>query len=231
MKKVKYVYYEKDKKTHILGKSKLIETEKWIVKGVKVKPVEKVKLVDARNISSYLSGNVKFKILKWNTSKEKRYFISIDCFAGLIGAMVEESIQDLCFNGFSDIDGKPGGSSTHLNGVAGDLRYLSINKDASVQLLGYTTFDYERQVKFNNALYKFGWGRTQKMLSENFNRKVKKEVINPKTKKKEIKEVSEKTLLPHTKHKKFKKKNGVWVRHNNHLHIYGFQYSLIKTKS
>ncbi|CAA0260242.1 hypothetical protein [Tenacibaculum maritimum] len=133
--------------------------------------------------------------------------------------------------GFSEKDGSPGVSSTHLNGVAGDLRYLSTNKNGELILLEQNNFDYDRQVKFNKALYKFGWGRSKKMLSENFNRVTgTKEVVNPKTKKKEIIKVITKTLLPYTQHYKKKKKNGKWVRHNNHLHIYGFNFSIIKKK-
>ncbi|MFL0140551.1 hypothetical protein V2647_14185, partial [Tenacibaculum maritimum] len=228
-KEVIYNYFDSKGGKHILGESELIEVDKWKKKGRKTSPVTKILLVDARNIDKYASENIKFKILVWNT--KKRFYISPDCFASLLGAMIEESIEDLSFNGFSEKDGSPGVSSTHLNGVAGDLRYLSTNKNGELILLEQNNFDYDRQVKFNKALYKFGWGRSKKMLSENFNRVTgTKEVVNPKTKKKEIIKVITKTLLPHTQHYKKKKKNGKWVRHNNHLHIYGFNFSIIKKK-
>lgn len=132
---------------------------------------------------------------------------------------------------FSQSDGRPGVSREHINGVAGDLRYLSQNKNGEVIYLSYPQFDYNRQVKFNNALYKFGWGKTKKMYSENFNRDVGKKFIDEKTKKEIIKKVKEKTLLPHTKHMRKVNKDGKIVyRHDHHLHLVGFDFSSIKIK-
>ncbi|MFL0096037.1 hypothetical protein [Tenacibaculum maritimum] len=180
-----YNYYDKKGNKYVLGTTRLIEVDKWKKKNIKETPMTKTFLVDARKLDKYSSGEIKYSILKWSTSK-KRYYINPDCFAGLIGAMIEESIEDLGSTGFSDINGSPGNSSSHLNGVAGDLRYLSTNKKGEATYLQHSHFDYDRQVKFNKALYKFGWGRKKKMLSENFNRFIEeKEILNPKTKKKE----------------------------------------------
>ncbi|TDQ30351.1 hypothetical protein [Tenacibaculum caenipelagi] len=222
-KEVLYNYYDAKGNKHRLGETKLIEVDKWQKKNIKKNPIEKTLLLDARQLDKYSSKEVNYGIVKWSTSK-KRYYINPDCFAGLIGAMIEEGIVDLGSTGFSDINGSPGNSTSHINGEAGDLRYLSTNKDGGQTYLQHSHFDYERQVKFNNALYKFGWGREKKMLSENFERFIEeKEVLNPKTKKKEKVKITKTTLLPHTQHYKTEK-----VRHYHHLHIFGFDFSKIK---
>lgn len=135
-------------------------------------------------------------------------------------------IQILLCTGFSNKNGDPGVSSTHINGTAGDLLYLNTNKNNVTTYLEDPKFDYQRMVNFVNALQKFGWGKLKgsPMLSEKFQRVVKKEkVINPKTKKEEIREIKEETLLPHTTHyKKWDDKKKVWsVRHHHHIHLNG----------
>ncbi len=195
-----------------------------------------VLLAYSKEIQSYSSGDVKFKFLTWNSSSG-RWYINPDCFAGLLGAMIEESIEDLGFNGFSIKNGNTaGGSSSHINGEKGDLRYLSTNKNGeSIHLFtNHTTkiqnpnFDYDRQKRFNDALYKYGWGRVAKMYSENFYIEEEKEVVNPKTKKKEIKKIKIKHLLNHCVHKMKIGKGG--FRHYHHIHLTGFDHSKIKEK-
>ncbi len=63
------------------------------------------------------------------------------------------------------------------------------------------------QVKFCNALHLFGWAANGKhfMLSEDF-------IYQGKT-----------TLLPYCRHYRKEK-----VRHNNHLHLQGFNFNQIK---
>lgn len=228
--KAKYTYLDKTGKSHVLGKTKVHSTKRHTKKNIlSTKKNDDVLLAYSKDITSYSSGNVKFGFSTWNSSSG-RWYINPDCFAGLIGAMIEESIEDLGFNGFSIKNGNTaGGSSSHINGEKGDLRYLSTNKNGERTYLQDSHFDYDRQVKFNNALYKFGWGRTAKMYSENFDRKVKTEVVNPKTKKKETKEVTVSTLLPHTKHMK-KTTGTVKYRHHHHLHLTGFDDSKIILK-
>lgn len=222
-KEVIYNYYDVKGNKYKLGQSKLVEVDKWKKKNVKTNPIERTFLLDARNLDKFSSKGVKYGIAKWSTSK-KRYYINPDCFAGLVGAMIEEGIEDLGSTGFSDVNGSPGNSSSHINGEAGDLRYLSTKKDGGPTYLQHSHFDYERQVKFNKALYKFGWGRKKKMLSENYERFIEeKEVLNPKTKKKEKVKITKTTLLPHTQHYKTEK-----VRHYHHIHIFGFDFSKIK---
>ncbi len=227
-KKVSYIYHDSNNNQHYLGISKIIKTKRHTKKNkLSTAKNDDILLVYAKDISSYSSGNVKFKFKTWNSSSG-RWYINPFCFAGLLGAMIEEGIEDLGFNGFSIKSGNTaGGSSSHINGEKGDLRYLNTRNNGLRTILQDSTFDYDRQVKFNNALYKFGWGRSGKMYSENFNKKVKKAVVNPKTKKKEIKYVLQSTILPHTKHMK-KTTGKSKYRHHHHLHLTGFDLSKVK---
>lgn len=237
-KKVKYYYHESSGTKHLLGKTKAHSTKRHIKKDVlSKKKNDNTTLVYTKDIQSFSSGNVKFKFHSWNSSSG-RWYINPDCFAGLLGAMIEESIEDLGFNGFSIKNGNTaGGSSSHINGKKGDLRYLSKkpNDSPAIHLFtNHTTkvqnpkFDYARQEKFNDALYKFGWGRTSNMYSENFYIEEEKEVINPKTKKKEIKKNKIKKILSHCEHNMKLGANG-W-RHYHHIHLKGFDHSRIKKK-
>lgn len=226
----KYIYHDKNGVKHNLGIAKAHKTRRHTKKDtLSTKKDNDTVLVYVKDIPSYNSGGVKFKFLTWNSSSG-RWYINPDCLAGLLGAMIEENIVDLGFNGFSIKNGNTaGGSSSHINGEKGDLRYLNTNKDARATHLQHDSFDYERQVKFNNALHKFYWGRVAKMYSEKFDRTTKKEVIDPKTKQKVLKDVTETTLLPHTKH--MKKTTGTSkYRHHHHLHLTGFDFSKIIEK-
>lgn len=99
-------------------------------------------------------------------------------------------------------------SQSHINGVAGDLRYISEKRNGELTWLSYSTFDFDEQEKFNTALYKFGWARTSLMYSEYFTYKKQSN-----------------TLLKYTKHMKKDPPNG--YRHHHHLHICGFDFNLI----
>ena len=222
-----YNYFDSKNKKHNLGETEIYKTKKHIRKDVLTKKDDNILLVYSKSIQKYSSGNVKFGFATWN-SDSQRWYINPECFAGLLGAMIEESIEDLGFNGFSIKDGNTaGGSSSHINGEKGDLRYLSKNENGERTELVDNHFDYDRQVRFNNALYKFGWGRKSKMYSENFDREVFMDVFDKKTKKKTKKKMKEETLLPHTKHMK-KITGKVKYRHHHHLHLTGFDFSKIK---
>ncbi len=166
-----------------------------------------IELIDIRNFRGYKSVylNIRFRTIN---SPSGRYYIAPVCLASLIGAMGVLNIDDLGFNGFSDKLGRSvGGSKSHLNGVCGDLRYLSIKKDGGPTLLGDAHFDYERQMKFCEALFSFGWAADgkRKMLSERFS--LNKETV----------------LLPHCTH--YARGS---VRHHHHLHLQGFNPSICK---
>ncbi len=238
-KKARYYYYESTGKQHFIGKTKVHSTKRHLKKNVlSKKKGDDTLLAYSKDIQSYSSGSVKFKFASWN-SDSGRWYINPNCLAGLLGAMIKESIEDLGFNGFSIKNGNTaGGSSSHINGEKGDLRYLSttINDNApAIHLftnqatkIQNPNFDYSRQEKFNEALYNFGWGRTTKMYSENFYIEEEKEYVNPKTKKKEIKKEKVKKLLSHCDHKMKLGENG--FRHYHHIHLTGFDHSIIKKK-
>ncbi|AUC76326.1 hypothetical protein [Olleya sp. Bg11-27] len=203
--KMRYIYIDSNKEEHDLGKTKVISTRRHTKMNILSNTKEDdVQLVYIKDIPSYNSTNVKFKFLTWNSSSG-RWYINPFCLAGLLGAMIEESIVDIGFNGFSLKNGNTaGGSTSHINGKKGDLRYLNTNKDGRRTILQDNSFDYARQVNFNNALNKFGWGVTDKNYSEKFNHN------------------GIETLLPHTQHKK---KVGVY-RHHHHLHLNGFKLNI-----
>ena len=125
--------------------------------------------------------------------------------------MADMNIDYLGFNGFSNYEAKStGGSSSHRNGEKGDLRYLSKNKLGERTILQDAHFDVPNQNKFNDALYKFYWGKLEEMYSERF-------TYNG----------DSKFLLNHTKH--MVKLGPKGYRHYHHLHLTGFDHSQIKT--
>ena len=206
-KKYKYIYHDKNGEEHVLGTFNYTLT-KEMNKG-NIAGNNSVELIDIREFKGYSSNEVKLKFLTLNTSS-KRYYINPDCYAGLLGAMADMNIDYLGFNGFSNFEAKStGGSSSHRNGEKGDLRYLSKNKKGEATILQDTHFDVPNQNKFNDALYNFGWGRLEKMYSEYFNYAGNKSY-----------------LLNHTKH--MRKDGPKGYRHYHHLHLSGFDHSLIK---
>ncbi|MCL9805314.1 DUF4280 domain-containing protein [Flavobacterium amniphilum] len=204
--KYQYLYIDSKYKIHNLGVFDFASTNE--MNAGNVEGNDMVELLDARQFKGYSKDGVKLKFLTWN-SDSQRWYINPDCFAGLLGAMAKNSIDYLGFNGFSDsLARSVGGSSSHRNGEKGDLRYLSTNKDGGATILQDTHFDFENQNKFNDALYLFGWGRKEKMYSEYFTHNNE-----------------ENTLLRHTKH--MKKLGPGGYRHYHHLHLSGFDFSLI----
>ncbi|WP_036562308.1 hypothetical protein, partial [Candidatus Schmidhempelia bombi] len=209
--KYRYVYHDKGKQKHELGIF-TVHVTKAMARGNKPQNYD-VELIDIREFEQGYSspdGIVKAKFKTLN-SESNRWFINPDCFAGLLGAMLELNVDYLGFRGFSTHDAKSIQSKSHINGIAGDLRYISTKRNGEVTWLSYSTFDFEEQTKFNVALYKFGWGRTTLMYSEYF------------TYKKQAN-----TLLKHTKH--MKKKGPGGYDHYHHLHICGFDFNRIINK-
>ncbi len=217
--KVSYIYHDKNDKQHDLGEVKLLKVKKWEKKN-KITKKDSF-LAKMEDLLSYKKGVIQFK---YKLSSTTRRYVNPECFAGLIGAMLDVSYTDFTSTGFSNKDGNPGVSTSHINGVAGDILYLNTDFSNKTTLLEDSNFDFDRMVAFVNSLDKFGWGKTKSILSENFNRVIgQKEVIDPKTKKKEVINIAEQTRLPHTIHYKKKLKNGKWVRHHHHIHLNGFK--------
>lgn len=205
-KKYKYIYH-KNNKEYTLGIFNIKYT-KTINKG-NIVGKSLIELIDVREFKGYSSNELKLKFLTLNTESE-RFFINPDCYAGLLGAMASLEINYLGFNGFSNFQGKStGGSSSHRNGEKGDLRYLSKKRKGEPTILQDSHFDVINQNKFNDALYKFGWGKLEKMYSEYFNYDKQKNY-----------------LLNHTKH--MRKDGPRGYRHYHHLHLTGYDHSIIK---
>ncbi|SUX23849.1 Uncharacterised protein [Capnocytophaga granulosa] len=214
-KKYQYVYHDEEGNEHEIGIFKFIETTE--MKKGNIAGTKKVELIDIREFKGYDNNGVKLKFLTINTDS-KRYYINPDCYAGLLGAMAKLNIDYLGFNGFSNNKAGSYPSTSHFNGEKGDLRYLSTNRKGESTHLEYSYFDVEQQNKFNDALYLFGWGRLEKMYSEYF-------TYNG----------NSKYLLNHTRHLRIDEKRDdkgkiiqKEVRHHHHLHLTGFDHSLIK---
>ncbi|CAA7387185.1 hypothetical protein [Chryseobacterium fistulae] len=206
-KKYKYVFHDKNGNVHELGIFNFKLTKE--INPGNVEGLKNIELIDIREFKGYNSNGVKLKFLTLNTDSE-RYYINPDCYAGLLGAMADKNINYLGFNGFSNYQAKStGGSSSHRNGEKGDLRYLSKNRKGEPTILQDTHFDIPSQNQFNESLYSFGWGRLDKMYSEHFSYNGKKDY-----------------LLNHTKHMIKLGKGG--YRHYHHLHLTGFDHSIIK---
>lgn len=235
--KVRYIYKENSGTLHYLALLDFTSINQHGKNYIYVKP--KAQLTDVRTITAYSSGNVKFNFAQMNTTS--RFYMDIDCLACMLAAMIEVSIEDLRFNGFSTSTGGSGASSSHWDGMVGDLGYLNASNDATVSTWLSTPnyppgaqsantvwnnnadFDYDRQVLFNNALYKYGFSKYKRtnnnttvvMLSENFVR-----TING---------TDETKLLPHTKHYRVLPKNGnSGVFHYHHLHVQGLDISFFE---
>jgi RHS repeat-associated protein len=133
---------------------------------------------------------------------EERSYIRGDAFAALLGVLGETATNDLTINGFSLANGKSKGPSTsHKNGINGDLRYLKTDFSGRGGLLTDDDFDRNRQDRFNKSLNKFGW---KSLLSENYTPNGG----------------NEQTIVDEATH--YNKS-----RHNNHLHIQGFKPKII----
>jgi hypothetical protein len=170
----RYYYHDKDGGQHYLG-SVDFHKEAWRASSSTEQKKDKdgntfnyAELIDFHGLISYSSEKVKFKFIPGSLGSKHRFYVDIDAFACLLGAMIEESIEDLAFNGFSRINGDTAEPSvSHKNGMIGDFRYLNKKKDGDItwvsvndtNLLMNPNLDYERQVKFNNALYKFGYSQ------------------------------------------------------------------------
>ncbi|OTQ31871.1 hypothetical protein B6D19_07730 [Gilliamella apicola] len=206
--KYKYVYHDVNKNQHEIGIFNIHKTK--AMKRGNVALDYDVELINVKEFEEGYSSKDGSVIAKFSTfnSDHDRWYINPNCFAGLLGAMLELNIDYLGFNGFSTYDAKSVESKSHINGIAGDLRYLSIYKLGEKTYLTHSHFDFEKQNEFNDALYKFGWARTSLMYSEYFTYKKKSN-----------------TLLNYTKHMHKEGKGG--YAHYHHLHICGFDHDLI----
>jgi hypothetical protein len=113
-----------------------------------------VYLVDVRHFDKYRSGVVGYKILM--NSGQQRYYLGGIELAAFLGALCKSGYDDICFNGFSRVNGDPGESKSHINGEAGDLRYLRTDKKPLAVILQDNIYDHERTLNLINNFIIFG---------------------------------------------------------------------------
>ncbi|MCJ0829422.1 hypothetical protein MN869_13325 [Acinetobacter sp. NIPH1876] len=150
-----FIYYDQNGKTHNLGKSSFYVANRWASKGKK--GTGSVYLVDQRKHKQYKMGNIGYL---WRIdSDDGRYYLSGTALSAVLGAICSLGYAEYTGSGFSCRDGSPGESVSHLNGENGDFRYIAIN-NRHMSELTYTShkhFDWDKNVSFVNALYKFGY--------------------------------------------------------------------------
>lgn len=150
-----FIYYDDKGNLHNLGKSSFCLAQRWSSKGVK--GVGNVYLIDQRKHKEYKNINIGYK---WRIdSDDGRYYLSGAALSAVLGAICSLGYAEYTGSGFSCRDGSPGDSVSHLNGENGDFRYIAINNRHMTELT-YTShkhFDWEKNVAFVNALYKFGY--------------------------------------------------------------------------
>lgn len=205
----RFIYYDESNTKHDLGKSAYVKGQRWIRKN-KEDGNNKVYLIDIRDFLSYKKGNVQYKMHE-NSEGGKRYFLTGAALAAYLGTLCRLGYIDISFNGFSDVNGGPGVSSSHVNGEVGDMRYLRKDFKALAVNVFDDIYSHERSLKLVEALYIFGFGKTRNNYTERYSKP----------------ELGLKNYtLPHCEHKKFQLKNGTWVRHHHHLHLQGLQANI-----
>jgi muramidase (phage lysozyme) len=165
-----YIYYDNSGKSHKIGKYNLKKVNDQYKQNIYLDPINKksIYLFNMNQIlgKQFSSGDLKFKIRK-NTV---RMYLNDVTMAALFGAMLDCGYTDFSFNGGSGSSGETNAPSvSHKNGMHADLNYLRKDKSGSALDIsgnGWKALDEERQNKFNDALYKYGW---TDMLSWAFN--------------------------------------------------------------
>lgn len=199
--KYKYVYHDAKNAKHEIATVDFVTANVWI-KGSETKLTKEYKkigenyylqgtgtteLIKVPLPLNYSSGDLKIKMAD-NTSRE---YMNPKAFAAIIGALAECSYSDVNFNGFTSRDGTGSPSVSHINGVAGDFRYLRKDKTGNALNIYANPgdLDVERQEKLIDAFVKFGY---QTFLSYNITLNKKPFIL---------------------------KKSSHLKKHNDHLHV------------
>lgn len=185
-KKYKYVYHDAKNAEHEIATVDFVDAQVWI-RGAKKDGGKGWKKVGTRYYQegtgtnelvkvpmplSYESGDLKIKLAD-NTTRE---YMNPLAFAAIIGAVAECSYTDVTFNGFTSKDGTGSPSVSHINGVAGDFRYLRKDKTGGNLYINEDPdeLDVEREEKLIDAFVKFGY---QSFLSYNITLNKKKFIL------------------------------------------------------
>lgn len=206
----RYVYHDKNGTAHFIQDLKIM-TIPVVQYRTAPSPVDgKVEMIDdLRQFRDYESpdGKVKAKIKLWDSYEQSRWWINPECFAGILGAMLDYNIDFLAFRGSSTVTGGSGKSSSHKNGVATDIAYFGKHKKTDQVLLQDKQLDLQLNVDFINALIDYGYKRKAELCTEwfvPFGETTRRKLVSGMT---EVKRP---------------------YRHNNHLHIAGFDFSTVK---
>jgi len=172
--KYKYMYHDKENMLHDLGIYDIIPTQMF--KGKKGTLVNLINLDKVRK--TYKKGNYQYT---FNVDSPRKY-VNEKTLASIFGAMLEVNYHDISCNGFSHSDGSSHPSVSHINGNNGDFKYL--RKDKKLMFGDGTSLDIsanpdmlddDRQNKWINALYRFGW---KSMLGWTYKRNGKIHYLN-----------------------------------------------------
>ncbi|EPL03818.1 hypothetical protein, partial [Pseudomonas sp. CF161] len=173
MKDARYIYISSDNKEHDFGVFIGQKAVRWITKGVA--GTDFIYLMNVATLGTNPASNFGFRFV--DTS---RRFLNQTALAALIGALMEVGYDDVASTGFSNVDGTPGESVSHINGENGDFKFMRLDNNWNVSthlnVANDVSFlDEERQNSLNEALFKFGWrthyawkytkNGTQKLLS------------------------------------------------------------------
>ncbi|WP_314339978.1 cell envelope integrity protein TolA [Acinetobacter guillouiae] len=211
-------YYVVNNQPVLIGKSKIYKADRWSKKGKKGSGTSY--LVNIREIFGDTAskpnntwekkiGNLNISIRN-DSQEQHRFWLSTEAFAAYIGAVCNFG-EKVRFSGFSDKNGSPGKSSSHLNGEVGDIGYIRVDRNNAVGVnFEMAQYDHDASLRFVNILISFGWGKTKNMLSEYYpNHLVNKYKLN------------KGYILPRCSE---------WTnpRHNNHLHLQGLAVTFNK---
>lgn len=190
-----YLYTDKHGVVHDFGLIRGHKASRWARKGVLGEG--EIYLMEATSISDRANGKFGFRFL----ASTRRRYLSQAALASLIGALMEVGYDDIASTGFSEINGSPGVSVSHINGENGDFRFLRLDKDwtqpTHINLAaGVSALDEARQRAFNEALFRFGW---KDLIAWEYTKN------------------GSKHLLPRTRHLK---------NHHHHLHVGGYRPSI-----
>ncbi|MCG9791010.1 hypothetical protein [Flavobacterium algicola] len=154
--KYRYIYVDSKGYKHNLGDFTIHRTQ--VYRG---EPGEMINLIDLEEVpKSYKKGTHQYHFIM----DSPRSFVNEQTLASFFGAMLEVNYLDIGCNGFSHEDGSSRPSRSHINGINGDFKYLRTDKSiecgsgTSLNLIKEPqALDFDRQNKWNDALYKFGW--------------------------------------------------------------------------
>lgn len=150
------------------GRKKYTYTDKVVVKGTKgdekgkirkyIKTGKKTSLIQISS-KNYTGQklSIQFKLMTNST----RPYIHPNAFACVLGTIANVGYKGITMIGFTSKDNHGFPSTTHVNGLHGDFRYLRNDKTgASLHINNYEgakELDVTRQEKMIDAFVKFGW--------------------------------------------------------------------------